>query len=88
MILLYGAGGEPGRGEIPMDSTRNRASDEFLSCTYKRILAGGEADGSADLEKVEDGYVYTIEGNTSDSCAERWYPIDYYEILGYGVPAY
>ena len=33
-------------------------------------------------------YVYTIEGNTSDTCAERWYPIGYYEILGYGVPAY
>ena len=30
-------------------------------------------------------YVYTIEGNTSDSCAERWYPIGYYEILGYGM---
>lgn len=25
------------------------------------------------------------EGNTSDTCAERWYPIGYYEILGYGV---
>ena len=35
MILLYGAGGEPGRGEIPMDSTRNRASDDFLSCTLE-----------------------------------------------------
>ena len=27
MILLYGAGGEPGRGEIPMDSIRYRASE-------------------------------------------------------------
>ena len=52
----------------------------------------GPQDGLSDhvgiVEKVEDGYVYTIEGNTSDSCAERWYPIGYYEILGYGVPAY
>ncbi len=29
MILLYGAGGGPGRGEIPMDPIRNRASDDF-----------------------------------------------------------
>ena len=32
MILLYGAGGEPGRGEIPMDLIRYRASDDFLFC--------------------------------------------------------
>ena len=31
MILLYGAGGEPGRGETPMDPTRNWASDDFPS---------------------------------------------------------
>ena len=52
----------------------------------------GPQDGLSDhvgiVEKVEDGYVYTIEGNTSDTCAERWYPIGHYEILGYGVPAY
>ncbi len=29
MILLYGAGGEPGRDEIPMDPIRYRASDDF-----------------------------------------------------------
>ena len=29
MILLYGAGGEPGRGEIPMDPIRYRAFDDF-----------------------------------------------------------
>ena len=32
MILLYGAGGEPGRGEIPVDPIRYRASDDFLFC--------------------------------------------------------
>ena len=49
----------------------------------------GPQDGLSDhvgiVEKVEDGYVYTIEGNTSDTCAERCYPIGYYEILGYGI---
>ena len=34
MILLYGAGGGPGRGEIPMDPIRYRASDVFLFCTW------------------------------------------------------
>lgn len=32
MILLYGAGGVPGRDEIPMDPNRYRASDDFLFC--------------------------------------------------------
>ena len=52
----------------------------------------GPQDGLSDhvgiVQKVEDGYVYTIEGNTSDSCAQRRYRIGYYEILGYGIPAY
>lgn len=52
----------------------------------------GPQDGQSDhvgiVQKVEDGYVYTIEGNTSDSCAQRRYRIGYYEILGYGIPAY
>ena len=28
------------------------------------------------------------EGNTSDSCRQRNYPVGYYEILGYGIPDY
>ena len=52
----------------------------------------GPQDGLSDhvgiVQKVEDGYVYTIEGNTSDSCAQRKYRIGYYEIFGYGIPAY
>ena len=46
------------------------------------------ADHTGIVEKVENGYVYTVEGNTTDSCAERRYPVGYYEILGYGIPAY
>lgn len=48
----------------------------------------GLADHVGIVEKVENGRVYTIEGNTSDSCRERSYPLGYYEILGYGIPAY
>lgn len=37
MILLYGAGGGPGRGEIPMDLLRKQASDVFpFACGVSR----------------------------------------------------
>ena len=53
---------------------------------------GGGLDGQPDhvgiVEKVENGMVYTIEGNTSDSCRQRSYPVGYYQILGYGIPDY
>lgn len=49
----------------------------------------GPQDGNADhvgiVQKVENGIVYTVEGNTSDSCAIRQYNIGHYEILGYGT---
>ncbi len=37
---------------------------------------------------VEDGKVHTVEGNSSNRCKKRSYPLGDYEILGYGVPAY
>ena len=50
----------------------------------------GDQNGLADhigiVEKVEDGWVWTIEGNTSDSVARRKYRLGHYEILGYGFP--
>ena len=48
----------------------------------------GKADHVGIVEKVENGRVYTIEGNTSDSCRQRSYPVGYYQILGYGIPNY
>ena len=48
----------------------------------------GKADHVGIVEKVENGRVYTIEGNTSDSCRQRGYPVGYYQILGYGIPDY
>lgn len=52
----------------------------------------GGQDGSSDhvgiVEKVENGRVYTIEGNSGDTCRQNSYPIGYYEIYGYGTPAY
>ena len=52
----------------------------------------GGQDGLSDhvgiVEKVENGRVYTIEGNSGDSCRQRSYPLGHYQILGYGIPAY
>ena len=52
----------------------------------------GTQDGNSDhvgiVEKVENGRVYTIEGNSGDACQQNSYPIGYFEILGYGTPKY
>lgn len=48
----------------------------------------GEADHVGIVERVENGIVYTIEGNSGDACRQRQYAVGYYEILGYGCPAY
>lgn len=51
--------------------------------------SSGPQDGLSDhtgiVERVENGIVYTVEGNSGDSCRQRQYPVGYYEILGYGV---
>lgn len=51
-------------------------------------LQDGLSDHTGIVEKVENGIVYTVEGNSGDSCAQRQYSVGYYEILGYGIPAY
>ena len=40
------------------------------------------------VESVEDGYVNTIEGNTTNMVARRRYKLKSTKILGYGVPKY
>lgn len=58
----------------------------FFDWAYDGLDGGGDHTGI--VEKVEGGRVYTIEGNSSDACQENSYPIGYYEIKGYGAPAY
>lgn len=48
----------------------------------------GNSDHTGIVEKVENGQVYTIEGNSGDACKEHYYPIGHREIMGYGCPAY
>ena len=45
----------------------------------------GESDHVGIVQKVEDGYVYCIEGNSGDSCVQTKRRIGHYEILGYGI---
>ena len=49
----------------------------------------GPQDGLSDhtgiVERVENGIVYTVEGNSGDACRQRQYSVGYYEILGYGI---
>ncbi|MDO4173921.1 MAG: lysozyme family protein [Eubacteriales bacterium] len=40
------------------------------------------------VERVENGTVYTIEGNASNRCTERHYMVGARDIYGYGIPAY
>lgn len=49
---------------------------------------GGVPDHTGIVEKSENTCVYTIEGNTSDSCRRRQYTVGDSQIFGYGIPAY
>ena len=40
------------------------------------------------VQKVENGIVYTVEGNSGDSVRVNQYSVGHYEVLGYGVPQY
>ena len=54
--------------------------------------SSGPQDGLSDhvgiVQKVENGKVYTVEGNSGDSVRTREYVNGHYEILGYAIPAY
>ena len=45
----------------------------------------GEADHVGIVQKVGDGIIYTVEGNSGNLCRVNRYPVEHYEILGYGV---
>lgn len=40
------------------------------------------------VQKVENGTIYTIEGNSGDICKVKTYTKEHYEIKGYGIPKY
>ena len=56
------------------------------------IFFDWESDGLADhvgiVGKVENGLIYTVEGNTGDVCAERRYTMGSAPVYGFGLPLY
>lgn len=56
------------------------------------IFFDWDSDGTTDhvglVERVENGRVYTVEGNSGDMVRQSSYPIGYANIYGYGVPSY
>ena len=48
----------------------------------------GETDHVGIVERVENGTVYTVEGNSGDICRQNSYSIGSSVIYGYGIPAY
>ena len=55
------------------------------------FFAWAPQDGVPDhvgiVEKVKNGIVYTIEGNSRDMCRQKQYSLGSGVILGYGKPA-
>ena len=45
----------------------------------------GSPDHVGIVEKVENGYIFTIEGNSGDLVSSNTWAIGYYEVFGYGV---
>lgn len=45
----------------------------------------GEADHVGIVQKVENGIIYTVEGNSGNLCRVNRYSVGQYEIMGYGV---
>lgn len=55
-----------------------------LSTIYDYSHQDGRTDHVGIVEKVEDGVVYTIEGNYNNQCCRAQYSLDDRYILGYG----
>ena len=69
-----------------------RANNAWTSTpkTGDQIFFGpkGNESHTGIVEKVEGGYVHTIEGNTSDKLMRRKYALNESKIAGYGRPNY
>ena len=56
------------------------------------IFFDWESDGLADhvgiVEKAENGFIYSIEGNANDLCVESKYYLYSAPVYGYGMPGY
>ena len=60
----------------------------FFDWSENQGIQDGLADHTGIVSRVENGLIYTIEGNSNDSVKVNQYPVEDPEILGYGVPTY
>ena len=74
------------------DGSFEPSAGQIIFFDWDNKGSSGPQDGQSDhvgiVEKCENGIVYTIEGNSGDSCRQNQYPEGHYEILGYGIPAF
>jgi len=70
------------------DNTEVPESGMLIFYDWENDGRDGNADHVGIVERVEDGIIYCIEGNVQDSVMQVQWPVGWYEILGYGVPAY
>lgn len=73
-----------------MDGSAEPVSGMIIFFDWDKDIAGqdGRPNHVGIVEKIEDGIIYTIEGNSDDTCRRRSYSIGHYEIFGYGVQEY
>lgn len=75
-----------------MDGSAEPVPGMIIFFDWDNKGSSGPQDGLSDhtgiVQKVENGIVYTVEGNSGDSVRVNQYPVGHYEILGYGVPQY
>lgn len=74
------------------DGSFEPSAGQIIFFDWDNKGSSGPQDSQSDhvgiVEKCENGIVYTIEGNSGDSCRQNQYPVGHYEILGYGIPAF
>lgn len=87
----------PKTASVPTMVRWFRANGQLQRKTYEPkpgeiIFFDWNVDGHPDhvglVEKVENGRIYTIEGNSKDECRRRDYPITSKYVHSYGTPLY
>ena len=60
---------------------------DFIYFDWDRPGEGqnGQPDHVGIVEKVENGYIYTVEGNSGDRVSINSWSISHYEVFGYGI---
>lgn len=68
----------------------NEGGDKFWNWKDENGNQDGTSDhvGIVTRTDITNRNIYTIEGNTSNKCAERMYSFDDVQVMGYGSPKY